>query len=220
MLEAKNIATNLLKNEIQTIIFTRTRLSCEVMVTYLKEAVAKKLKGKGRIRGYRGGYLPKERRAIEKGLREGEVMGVVSTNALELGIDIGQLKASVMTGYPGTISSTWQQSGRAGRRSVTSSVFLVCSDSFLIKTPVGAALEFDPLWFGIMICVNLQMCFMTPSFAAGIFICRGACAPEFGVSMGDIIRGVIPFVILVMVALTLFVLFPEIILWLPGQMIK
>ena len=89
-----------------------------------------------------------------------------------------------------------------------------------IITPIGAALGFDPLWFGIMICVNLQMCFMTPPFAAGIFICRGACAPEFGVSMGDIIRGVIPFVILVMVALTLFVLFPDIILWLPGQMIK
>ena len=71
-----------------------------------------------------------------------------------------------------------------------------------------------------MICVNLQMCFMTPPFAGGIFICRGACAPEWGVTMGDIIRGVIPFVIIIMAAITMCAIFPELVLWLPGQMIK
>jgi len=89
-----------------------------------------------------------------------------------------------------------------------------------IVTPVGVALGFDPVWFAIMVCVNLQMCFMTPPFAAGIFICKGACAPELGVTMGDIIRGVIPFVILIMVGLGLLAIFPQLILWLPGLMIK
>lgn len=89
-----------------------------------------------------------------------------------------------------------------------------------IVTPVADALGFHPVWFAIMICVNLQMCFMTPPFAGGIFICRGACAPELGVTMGDIIRGVIPFVILVMVGLGLLSIFPQLILWLPSMMIK
>jgi len=89
-----------------------------------------------------------------------------------------------------------------------------------IVTPIGEALGFHPVWFAIMVCVNLQMCFMTPPFAAGIFICKGACAPEWGVTMGDIIRGVIPFVILIMVGLGLLAVFPQLILWLPGMMIK
>ncbi len=137
LLEAKNIASSLIKNEIQTIVFTRTRLSCEILTTYLKEAL--KQKGKNKVRGYRGGYLPKLRRSIEKGLKQGEVIGVVSTNALELGIDIGSLEASVICGYPGTISSTWQQAGRAGRRSSTSAVFLIATssplDQFIIYHP-------------------------------------------------------------------------------------
>ena len=89
-----------------------------------------------------------------------------------------------------------------------------------IVTPIATALGFDLVWFSIMVCVNLQMAFMTPPVAGGIFICRGACAPELGVTMGDIIRGVVPFVILIIVGLTLMTIFPDIILWLPAQMIK
>ena len=89
-----------------------------------------------------------------------------------------------------------------------------------IATPVGAALGFDPVWFAIMLCVNLQMAFMTPPVASAIFICKGACAPEMGVTMGDIIRGVIPYVALIIAGLALCVAFPQIILWLPQQMIR
>lgn len=88
-----------------------------------------------------------------------------------------------------------------------------------IISPLVPILEFDPLWFGIMICVNLQMSFMTPPFAAAIFYLRGSADPELGVSMADIIRGVIPFVFIIMVALGLFIAFPQLILWLPGKMI-
>ncbi len=89
-----------------------------------------------------------------------------------------------------------------------------------IISPIAAALEFDPLWFAMMVIVNLQMSFMTPPMAMAIFIIRGAAPPELGVTTADIIRGVIPFVILVMVALGLFIIFPELIIWLPGKMIK
>ncbi len=89
-----------------------------------------------------------------------------------------------------------------------------------IITPIAEAAGFDVLWFSIMICVNLQMAFMTPPFASGIFICRGACDPKLGVTMGDIVRGVLPHVGLIMVGLTIFTIFPEIITWLPAQMIR
>ena len=89
-----------------------------------------------------------------------------------------------------------------------------------IITPIAATLGFDPLWFAMMVCVNFQMAFMTPPFAMAIFVVRGSVAPELGVTMGDIIRGVIPFVFLIMIGLGLLVIFPDLILWLPGQMIK
>ena len=89
-----------------------------------------------------------------------------------------------------------------------------------IISPLAPVLGFDPLWFAMMICINLQMSFMTPPFAPGIFFLRGAASPELGVTMADIIRGVVPFVILVMVGLGLCIAFPQIILWLPGMMIK
>jgi tripartite ATP-independent transporter DctM subunit len=88
-----------------------------------------------------------------------------------------------------------------------------------IITPIAVAAGFDIVWFSIMVCVNLQMALITPPFACGVFICRGACPPELGVTMGDIIRGVLPYVALIMVALALFVIFPEIILWLPNRML-
>ncbi|MCE1247068.1 MAG: DEAD/DEAH box helicase [Firmicutes bacterium] len=140
LLEAKRIATSLIKNDIQTIVFSRTRLACEVLTTYLREAYGKSLgEAESKIRGYRGGFLPKQRREIERGLRKGEVLAVVSTNALELGIDIGSLEACVICGYPGTMASTWQQAGRAGRRKGTSAVFIIATsaalDQFLINNP-------------------------------------------------------------------------------------
>ena len=96
-------------------------LATEVLTTYLKERFEKPPGAPDVIRGYRGGYLPLRRREIERGLREGEVRGVVSTNALELGIDIGALDVAVLAGYPGTIAATWQRRGAraaapAGRR--------------------------------------------------------------------------------------------------------
>jgi len=89
-----------------------------------------------------------------------------------------------------------------------------------IITPIGRALGFDPIWFAIMVCVNLQMSFMTPPFAMAIFIVRGAAPPEAGLTMAEVIRGVIPFVILIMVGILLCAFFPQLVLWLPGQMIR
>ena len=137
--ESKKIATDLVINGIPTIVFSRARVTMEVLVSALKAAVKDVLGDSGLVRGYRGGYLPSERRAIEKGLREGSVRAVVSTNALELGIDIGSLDACVLNGYPGTVASTWQQSGRAGRRQgVAATVFVANSsplNQFMMKHP-------------------------------------------------------------------------------------
>jgi DEAD/DEAH box helicase domain-containing protein len=139
LLEAKNLTQNLIKNGIQTIVFTRSRLSVEVLVTYLKDLYFNKINFGKKIRGYRGGYLPNLRREIERGLRNGEVLGVVSTNALELGIDIGDLEVCVICGYPGSIASTWQQAGRAGRRNSTSAIFVIAGssplDQYIINNP-------------------------------------------------------------------------------------
>ena len=110
----------------------------EIILSHLQELVKKEL-GPKSIRGYRGGYLPKQRREIEKGLREGEILGVVSTNALELGVDIGQLQVCVMTGYPGSVASTWQQAGRAGRRHGEALIIMVASstpiDQYIVQNP-------------------------------------------------------------------------------------
>lgn len=138
VLETRKIASMLLKHGVQTIVFARSRVRVEILLTYLQDLVQHEL-GKKTIRGYRGGYLPNQRREIERGLRSGEIRGVVSTNALELGIDIGQLQACVLNGYPGTIASTWQQSGRAGRRQESSVTVLVASsnplDQYIIQNP-------------------------------------------------------------------------------------
>lgn len=138
VLETQKLAAMLLKQGVQTIVFARSRVRVEILLTYLQDATRKEI-GPQSIRGYRGGYLPKLRREIERGLRDGEIRGVVSTNALELGIDIGQLQACVMNGYPGTVASTWQQSGRAGRRHGSAVTFLVASsnplDQYIIQNP-------------------------------------------------------------------------------------
>lgn len=135
-LEVKELAGAFLKNKIQTIVFARSRVRVEILLTYLKELVKFQL-GPKSIRGYRGGYLPTERREIEKGLRNGSIYGVVSTNALELGVDIGQLQVCIMTGYPGTIASAWQQAGRAGRRRGASLVIMVASSNPLDQYIIG-----------------------------------------------------------------------------------
>jgi DEAD/DEAH box helicase domain-containing protein len=133
------LAAEFLKRTLQVIVFAQSRLSTEILTTYLKDDFEGPPGTRDQIRGYRGGYLPLRRREIEKGLREGSVRAVVSTNALELGIDIGALDACVMAGYPGTIAATWQRAGRAGRRSGRSAAVLVASsaplDQFVVRNP-------------------------------------------------------------------------------------
>ncbi|HXI96406.1 MAG TPA: DEAD/DEAH box helicase, partial [Candidatus Acidoferrum sp.] len=138
MLEARRIAAPWIRSGVQTIVFCRSRLQVEVMLSYLRQDLAPRLDSSRRVRGYRAGYLPLHRREIEAGLRNGEITGVVSTNALELGIDIGTLQTAVLVGYPGTIASTWQQLGRAGRRSGSVGVFVASSsplDQFIVRHP-------------------------------------------------------------------------------------
>jgi len=138
MLEARRIAAPWIRSGVQTIVFCRSRLQVEVMLSYLRQDLAPRLDAHQRVRGYRAGYLPLHRREIEAGLRHGQITCVVSTNALELGIDIGTLQAAVLVGYPGTIASTWQQLGRAGRRSGSVGVFVASSsplDQFIVRHP-------------------------------------------------------------------------------------
>jgi DEAD/DEAH box helicase domain-containing protein len=127
--EAAILAIQLLKEKVATIVFAQSRLSTEVMLSTIKRGIEDKTGDAGMVRGYRGGYLPLRRREVEQGLRSGDVLGVVATSALELGIDIGHLDAAVLAGYPGTIASMWQQAGRAGRRSELSAAILVASSS-------------------------------------------------------------------------------------------
>ena len=156
--ETRQVALNFLARGLQLIVFTNSRLATEILVTYLKDACEKAPHARfGRagqavdvwsdlgawsaeaVRGYRGGYLPEERRGIERALREGLVRAVVSTNALELGIDIGSLDVALLAGYPGSIASTWQRAGRPGRRGGTSAVVLIASsaplDQFIVQNP-------------------------------------------------------------------------------------
>lgn len=138
-LEAKSLAETLIRNNIQTIVFTKSRLNVEVLVTYLKDIFHGKMGSEEKVRGYRGGYLPNLRRDIERGLRNGSITGVVSTNALELGIDIGNLEACLICGYPGNIASTWQQAGRAGRRHGVSATIMIANssplDQYIVNNP-------------------------------------------------------------------------------------
>ena len=158
VLESQELAVRTLLGGLQTIVFARARMTVEVLLTYIRDRLKKQEIGDWRleigdgtrnlqspisnlssVHGYRGGYLPEERRAIEAGLRSGEVRGVVTTNALELGIDIGQLEAAILCGYPGTIASAWQQMGRAGRTAEASLAILVATagalDQYLVSQP-------------------------------------------------------------------------------------
>ncbi len=136
---AKRAALTFLRGGRQTIVFARSRHSVELLLTDLKEAFREARGPRERIRGYRSGYLPTERRAIERGLRSGDLLGVVSTNALELGIDIGGLDVAILAGYPGTIAGARQQMGRAGRRQAVSVAIMVAGngavDRYLASHP-------------------------------------------------------------------------------------
>ena len=137
--ETRRVALEFIERRLETLVFANNRLAMEVLVTYLKDACDNGRVPTETVRGYRGGYLPKERREIERKLRDGEIRAVVATNALELGIDIGSLDAVVMAGYPGTIASSWQRAGRAGRRQGTSAAVLVASsaplDQYVVEHP-------------------------------------------------------------------------------------
>jgi DEAD/DEAH box helicase domain-containing protein len=140
-LESRDIAIRLLEAGIRTILFARSRLRVEVIASYLNQHFANLYTDNSgiRVEPYRSGLLPNERREIERGLRDGDIHGVVSTNALELGIDIGGLDAAVMAGWPGSLASFWQQSGRAGRRQGLSVAVYVASssplDQYLVAHP-------------------------------------------------------------------------------------
>jgi DEAD/DEAH box helicase domain-containing protein len=137
--EASRLAVRFLREKIPTIVFAQSRLASEVLLSTIKKAVEDRTGDSGIVRGYRGGYLPTRRREVERGLRSGGVLGVVSTNALELGIDIGHLDVAVLAGYPGAIASLWQQAGRAGRRSGESAAVFVATsaplDQFMVTHP-------------------------------------------------------------------------------------
>jgi len=140
--QTRYLANLFIQKKIQTIVFALSRLNVEVLTKYLKddfESNREALSQPEKIAGYRGGYLPNRRREIEKGIREGTIRGVISTNALELGIDIGSLDATILAGYPGSIASTWQQFGRAGRSGQRAyGIFVARSnpvDQFLMKYP-------------------------------------------------------------------------------------
>src|SRR5467141_4053529 len=137
--EGSRVAQEFLKHDLQTMVFANSRLHTELILTYLQQANPQQPGKPETIRGYRGGYLPNERREIERGLREGRIRGVVTTSAMELGIDVGSLDTVVMTGYPGTIAATWQRAGRAGRRSGSSCAVMVASsaplDQFMVRNP-------------------------------------------------------------------------------------
>jgi DEAD/DEAH box helicase domain-containing protein len=126
--ETLRLLEDLLIYNIQTIVFGRTRRTVEILLRSAKPGFSN-LDGNSAVQAYRSGYLPRQRRSIEGGLRDGSIRAVIATSALELGIDIGQMEAAILAGYPGTIASAWQQAGRAGRGQETSLAVLVSSAS-------------------------------------------------------------------------------------------
>jgi len=146
--QTTRIARRAVESGLKSILFAQSRLMVEVLTKYLKDAFDKDPRRPPRVAAYRGGYLPTERRAMERRLRAGEIDCVVATSALELGVDIGSLDVCVLNGYPGTVAGTWQRIGRAGRRQRTSLGVLVASslplDQYIIRNPeffLGASPE-------------------------------------------------------------------------------
>jgi DEAD/DEAH box helicase domain-containing protein len=161
-----------LRADRQTLVFGRSRVGVELMLTTLREALRLGGGPRSRVRGYRGGYLPLERRAVERGLRDGELLGVVTTNALELGVDVGQLDVAILAGYPGSIAATWQQMGRAGRRRGTSVAVLIAGGGpvdryvvehpeFLLESPPEEA-RLDPDNLHVLLAHLKAACFEMP----------------------------------------------------------
>ena len=153
-IEAERILVALMRRGVQSIVFTKTRVSAELIYRYARERLERDKDGLAdRLSAYRGGYLPEERRAIERRLFEGELRGVISTNALELGIDVGSLDAALLVGFPNTIASTWQQAGRAGRSQTPALALVIAYDDpidqylmrhpehFFSQTPENAVLD-------------------------------------------------------------------------------
>ncbi len=136
---ARRIASDLVSRKVPTIVFVMSRLNVELLVKYLRDDLRARCEDPDVVQGYRGGYLPTRRRRIERGLRAGTIRCVVSTNALELGIDVGKLTACVIAGYPGSVASVWQQSGRAGRRSGQALTVMVARstalDQYVVQHP-------------------------------------------------------------------------------------
>jgi DEAD/DEAH box helicase domain-containing protein len=136
---AREVAARLISGGSQTIVFAPSRVSVELLLTYLRQGLKSPLGGPAAVEGYRSGYLPSERRDVERRLRSGDLRAVVATNALELGIDIGGLEAAVVAGYPGTVASTRQQFGRAGRRNDLAFSVLVAGsraiDQYIVNHP-------------------------------------------------------------------------------------
>ncbi len=170
----------------QTLVFGRSRVGVELMLTNMREALRLGYGPRTQVRGYRGGYLPTERRAVERGLRDGELLGVVTTNALELGVDVGQLDVSILAGYPGSIAATWQQMGRAGRRQGTSVSVLIAGGGpvdryvvehpeFLLESPPEEA-RLDPDNLHVLLGHLKAACFEMP-FEPGERFGPGEAAP-------------------------------------------
>ncbi|MDG2538348.1 DEAD/DEAH box helicase [Dyella jiangningensis] len=137
--QSNRIARTAIRAGLKTLVFAQSRLMVEVLTKYLKDVFDSDPRKPPRIRAYRGGYLPTERRAAEREMRAGQVDGIVSTSALELGVDIGALDVVVLNGYPGSVAATWQRFGRAGRRQRASLGVLVASsdplDQYLVRHP-------------------------------------------------------------------------------------
>ncbi|WP_425493870.1 DEAD/DEAH box helicase [Lysobacter gummosus] len=137
--QSNRIARIAIKAGLKTLVFAQTRLMVEVLTKYLKDVFDHDPRKPARIRAYRGGYLPSERREAERAMRDGRIDGIVSTSALELGVDIGSLDVVVLNGYPGSVAATWQRFGRAGRRQQPSLGVMVASsqplDQYVVRHP-------------------------------------------------------------------------------------